>query len=516
MAPQLAKKKTKASKTFATALAEIRAKQRLSPKSTFEKPSPEMLSKEWLEERAILDRETLAHLGGVSQANRDAEPAKLSSEDGVFNIPYNKPLPLLTEISYRFVDGGHIFIGVLEGTAIILNDEDSALMMRLKNGVSPMDLVRERQLEGESVDETWEKITNLISQLVNQSFIRGIKGNTDEKKNEPHKFMRIHLTQSCNLACVHCYADSSPVADTSGQLTVEEWKKVISDFAEHGGEQLLFTGGEALLYNGCDELLRHARACDLYLTLFSNGIKVPQYLDVIKETCDKVQISIDGPHPKSNDPIRGKGSFDRATKAVDILLEAGVNVRIGMVVMDNNHEAFAEDFDEFHKRWNSDHLEWRLGYGVTSHGRGEELEAQMSWEKSKKAIDKMKARYEPPTGKHIFRKKNNCGYCDQVVVAQDGQIHPCHLLDGPLTHVHDQSFGELLDILRDEASDYIVDNNLGCQRCDIRNLCGGTCRVDNGKTMGNRRITNCRSYDKLHKLKGLVQVYGPENQPIEV
>ncbi len=516
MATQMVEDKSKEWQVFATALSEIRAKQRISPKETYATPSPELLSAEWLEERAVLDRETLAHLGGVSQLNKDAEPAKPSSVDGVFNIPHDTALPLIHDISYRFVSDAHLFIGVLVGTGIVLGDDDSTLMMRLKAGLTPLELVHECESNGMSVETAWSKVMGLISRLVSNGFIRGIKGHVDEEIIAPHRFMRVHLTQSCNLACVHCYADSSPVADTTGQLTVDEWKRIISDFAQHGGEQILFTGGEALLYKGCDELLRHAKASNLYVTLFSNGIKIPQYLDVIKETCDKVQISIDGPHAESNDPIRGNGSFDRATKAVDILLKAGVKVRIGMVVMDQNFDAVSQDFHLLYSRWNNNLLEWRLGYGLTTHGRGEEMEDHIDFEKAKSAINAMKDRYEPPTGQHIFRKKTSCGYCEQVVVAQDGQIHPCHLLDGGIMHVHDQPFGELLELLRREAEDYVVDNNLGCQRCDIRNLCGGTCRVDNGKTMGNRRLTNCRSYDKLHKLKGLVQLYGPQQQTIEV
>jgi radical SAM protein with 4Fe4S-binding SPASM domain len=94
-----------------------------------------------------------------------------------------------------------------------------------------------------------------------------------------------------------------------------------------------------------------------------------------------------------------------------------------------------------------------------------------------------------------------------VVVDPDGYVHPCHLLDGPVAHIDDQPFGDLLTVLRRTAHEYDVDHNLGCRTCDIRNLCGGTCRVQNGKATGNRRITNCTAEDKMERLRNLIKAF---------
>jgi radical SAM protein with 4Fe4S-binding SPASM domain len=93
------------------------------------------------------------------------------------------------------------------------------------------------------------------------------------------------------------------------------------------------------------------------------------------------------------------------------------------------------------------------------------------------------------------------------VIAPDGGVHPCHLLDGAITHVDDQPLTDLMGLLKETSRNYSVDHSVGCNACDIRNLCGGSCRVLNGKTTGNRRVTNCTASDKLHRLNNLVQTF---------
>ena len=51
----------------------------------------------------------------------------------------------------------------------------------------------------------------------------------------------VELTNSCNLACTHCYIRED---DTKGELSYCQWCRIIDEITEAGCLWLTFTGGE--------------------------------------------------------------------------------------------------------------------------------------------------------------------------------------------------------------------------------------------------------------------------------
>ena len=450
-----------------------------------------------VEGKRRLDIQT-GHIADLpAPACRRAAPAALHP-DGSARLDTSLPLPLIPQLSYRSIAGANLWIGVKEGVAIVLDACEQALFRELADGVPPAHAGDEGQEE---------ELNSLLGRLGAAGFIRGIEGYVDEWVPAPGRFMRIHLTRLCNLACKHCYADSSPFVDTRDQMATEDWLRVIDDFAAAGGERILYTGGEALTHPDCAMLLRRSRERGLHVTLFSNGVLIGRHLDLLKETVDQVQISIDGPDARTNDPIRGVGTFKRACDAVEMLLAAEIPVRVSMVVMEENIAEVRARFLPFARDWTARGVDWRLGYGVAHHGRGDEIGDTYEIQDVRPVVDALLEELRGSQGPVIARRTTGCGYAEQIVVAPDGAIHPCHLLDGKITHVRDQPMAELIQRLEATSRDYSVDNTEGCNRCDIRHLCGGGCRIQNGKTIGNRRVANCTAADKLHRLENLVDVF---------
>src|SRR5215470_19948180 len=57
-----------------------------------------------------------------------------------------------------------------------------------------------------------------------------------------------NLTQRCNLECAHCYMSAHAGADTRGELTTAECRRVIDEIAAvNPNVFLILTGGEPLL-----------------------------------------------------------------------------------------------------------------------------------------------------------------------------------------------------------------------------------------------------------------------------
>ena len=96
------------------------------------------------------------------------------------------------------------------------------------------------------------------------------------------------ITYRCPLHCPYC---SNPVAASlreatrrpqgggysdmqalNGELTSDEWKRVIRDAATLGVLQIGFSGGEPLVRRDLAELVHTAREANLYTNLITSGI----------------------------------------------------------------------------------------------------------------------------------------------------------------------------------------------------------------------------------------------------
>ncbi len=442
-----------------------------------------------------------------------AESAFVKGEKDEYYFDLDQPLRLVSQLAHRLISGQHLWVAVLEAGVIVLDDKDHELLVRLKNGESPAALTSSLQLSnGISAQTAWQSVSRLIGRLAMAGCIAGIRGYTERKVPTPEKFSRFHLTKACQLECIHCYADSSPHVDRSGELSTERWMKLADSFTDNGGERVLFTGGEALMHKGCVEIMRHSKEIGLHVTLFSNGILVPRFADAIKENVDQMQISLDGPDEASNDLIRGKGTYKRILRAIDTLLEQGTPLRVGMCVMQENWESWKANFLSFAQRYAHTPLEFKLSFGITPYGRGSNLNESPDIGDTQPIVETFMARVNGEKGPRITRGSSGCGYCEQLVVGPDGTVYPCHLLDGPVCHVDDYEVPEIISLLKNMTRLVDVDHVEGCDTCDIRYICGGTCRVVDGRKTGSRLVTTCTQGDKDRKFNNLVQLFSEQPQ----
>lgn len=421
-------------------------------------------------------------------------------------LSLHAPLPLVREISHHHIEQAHLWIGVHEGAIMVLNDAAHAIFFLLTTADSVASVVTHVcEMSGCGQDAAWRAVSDVIGRAATAGFIAGVQGYTGHTAPKPDKFARLHITKACQLECVHCYAESDPYVDRSNELPPERWRRFIDDYAAQGGKEVLFTGGEALVYRGCLELMSFARAHNLFVTLFSNGILVPRHIATIKEAADKVQISLDGTDAKTNDAIRGQGEFARATKAIDTLLANGVSTTISMTVMHENWESWKRGFVAFAERY-AGHVEFKVSYGVMQYGRGVNLD-DIDVEETRLLVDEYVAQVNHELGPRVTRTKQGCGYGEQLVIGPDGIVYPCHLLDAPLCHLDDFPVPDIIIKLKEVAGAFDVDHVEGCSTCDIRYLCGGKCRVIEGRKIGTRLVTTCTPPEKEAKLRNVVRSY---------
>ena len=142
----------------------------------------------------------------------------------------------------------------------------------------------------------------------------------------------IAATYRCQLGCAHC---SAGLYERDGrELTLEEWKDVLSQAERIGVPRLNITGGEALLRTDVLELIRFASR-RFVTVLESNGemLDAEKIKDLKKAGLACAAVSIDSPDPAEHDRLRGKdGSFSAAKRALELCSGAGLPAVISTYV----------------------------------------------------------------------------------------------------------------------------------------------------------------------------------------
>jgi len=134
----------------------------------------------------------------------------------------------------------------------------------------------------------------------------------------PPEHVYFSLTNRCCLRCIMCDIPKSP-GRQEDELTTEEAQKIILQIKELGVRHLILSGGEPLLRDDLIELVRFSRENGIpWVDIITNGVlcddKIAQ--ELIMAGLDHVTISLDG-ISEVNDAIRGRGSFQRSTEAID-------------------------------------------------------------------------------------------------------------------------------------------------------------------------------------------------------
>jgi radical SAM protein with 4Fe4S-binding SPASM domain len=104
---------------------------------------------------------------------------------------------------------------------------------------------------------------------------------------------------------------------------------LIDELADLGGRSVTLSGGEALLHSGFRTILNRAVARNLGVQLLTNGTLLDrEWVEFLGGFPLSVQVSIDGSRAEIHDAIRGRGSFEKALRAVEHLQEAGLGSRL--------------------------------------------------------------------------------------------------------------------------------------------------------------------------------------------
>lgn len=132
---------------------------------------------------------------------------------------------------------------------------------------------------------------------------------------------------NCNQKCIHCYAFGEKQSNV-GELSTEEWFKIIDKLKEIRVPQITFTGGEPTMRSDLVELVDRARWFTTRLN--TNGILLTKELceELYKADLDSCQITFYSSNKEIHNKLVGGEHFDETVQGIKNAIEQGLDVSV--------------------------------------------------------------------------------------------------------------------------------------------------------------------------------------------
>ena len=156
-------------------------------------------------------------------------------------------------------------------------------------------------------------------------------------------YMRVSVTDKCNLRCRYCMPEGVDIVPMSDLLTFEEITAVCRQASLLGIDRIRITGGEPLVRKGVEDLVAMVRALPAIhqVTMTTNGVLLADHLPGLLEAgLDGVNISLDTMDRDVFRRITGRDRLDRVLAGLEAALDSGIRVKINSVLIKrtNDHE----------------------------------------------------------------------------------------------------------------------------------------------------------------------------------
>jgi GTP 3',8-cyclase len=156
-------------------------------------------------------------------------------------------------------------------------------------------------------------------------------------------YLRVSVTDRCDLRCVYCMAEDMSFLPKSEVLSLEELERLCAAFIRLGTTKLRITGGEPLVRRDVMTLIRRLgdRLGDglRELTLTTNGTQLVKYADGLAAAgVRRINVSLDTLDPARFERITRWGKLGRVLDGIAAAKAAGLHVKINAVALRNENE----------------------------------------------------------------------------------------------------------------------------------------------------------------------------------
>ncbi|MGB4080505.1 MAG: GTP 3',8-cyclase MoaA [Bacteroidia bacterium] len=161
-----------------------------------------------------------------------------------------------------------------------------------------------------------------------------------------HNYLRISLTEKCNLRCTYCMPENGVLLSPQSQLmTANEVLHIAALFVQNGVDKIRLTGGEPLLRKDFSEILTSLSTLPVKLSITTNAILVDRYIETFKSCGLKdINVSLDTLNTTKFDAITKRDQFSKAMSNIELLIQEGFMVKLNVVLMKGFNDDEIIDF----------------------------------------------------------------------------------------------------------------------------------------------------------------------------
>lgn len=260
--------------------------------------------------------------------------------------------------------------------------------------------------------------------------------------NRAHNYLRISLTDNCNLRCFYCMPEEDYHFMPNQQLMqADEIIKIAQLFVAQGVNKIRLTGGEPLVRKDAKEIITALGNLGVELTITTNATRLHHFVDDFEKAGIKsVNISLDTLQKEKFQLITRRDQFETVKNNIDTLLARGFKVKVNVVVVKGLNESEIVDFIEWTKHtpiqirfiefmpfdgnlWKSDKL-------VTLHEILTIISEKYAFIASENAANDTSKNYSIPGHAGSFAIISTmsapfCNTCNRIRLTADGKIKNC-------------------------------------------------------------------------------------------
>jgi len=267
----------------------------------------------------------------------------------------------------------------------------------------------------------------------------------------PINYLRISLTDRCNLRCIYCMPAKGVQLMSHGDiLTYEEIYTIAQAAAELGINKVRLTGGEPLVRLELSQLIQMLAQIESIddISLTTNGTLLARYAAELKQAgLRRVNISLDTLKPDRFKSItRSSFNIGDVMEGINVARSVGLNpVKLNMVVMSGVNDDELIDFatksidEDWHVRFIEfmplNEMSNTASYFVSVSEMRKRLELLGKLEPCLPSIGNGPAKYFrfphargtvgfiTPVSEHF------CIHCNRLRLTADGKLRPCLLAE---------------------------------------------------------------------------------------
>jgi molybdenum cofactor biosynthesis protein A len=175
-----------------------------------------------------------------------------------------------------------------------------------------------------------------------------------DQHNRKHTYLRISLTERCNLRCTYCMPEEGiQLRDKKEFMSQEETIHLAKTFVDLGVTKIRLTGGEPLIKKNFREILQELAKLPVEISITTNGILLDVYFDDLQTAGVKaLNISLDSLIEEKVNKISRRNYFSRIQKNIDEAINRGFHVKLNCVLMKDENDDEIIDFIELSKEKN--------------------------------------------------------------------------------------------------------------------------------------------------------------------